>query len=67
MMNDLIGIIHDVDIMDIPQPSIDDVTSFAAELGPGPKLKPILMGVRSIHGMLIWLSNFTITFGPESP
>jgi hypothetical protein len=41
MMNDLIGIIHDVDIVDIPQPSIDDVTSFAAELGPGPKLKPM--------------------------
>lgn len=41
MMNDLIGIMHDVDIVKIPQPSIDDVTSFADELGPGPRLKPM--------------------------
>ena len=41
MINNLIGIMRDVDIVEIPQPSIDDITSFADKLGPGPKLKPM--------------------------
>ena len=40
-MNHLICIMHNVDIVHIPQPSTDEVTSFANELGPGPKLKPM--------------------------
>jgi hypothetical protein len=40
-MNDLIGILKDVDILEVSQPSIDEVTLFADEEGPGPKLKPM--------------------------
>ena len=40
-MNRLIGIMHNVDIVHIPQPSTDEVMSFANELGPGLKLKPM--------------------------
>jgi hypothetical protein len=40
-MNDLIGILKDVDVLEVSQPSIDEVTLFADEEGPGPKLKPM--------------------------
>jgi len=41
MMNDMIGIMHDEDIVKIPQPSIDVMVSLADKLGLGPKLKPM--------------------------
>jgi hypothetical protein len=41
MMNDLIGIINDAGIIRSPRPSEAEVTSFANEDGPGPKLKPM--------------------------
>ena len=40
-MNDLIGIMRDVDILNVWQPSTDEVTLFANEQGRGPKLKPM--------------------------
>jgi hypothetical protein len=40
-MNELLGIMHDADIVRVSHPSIDQVTSFADEVGPGPKLNPM--------------------------
>jgi hypothetical protein len=40
-INKLLGIMHDVDIMEVSHLSMDEVTAFANEVGPGPKLKPM--------------------------
>ena len=41
MMNELIGIMKDVDMVKIPGPSITEVKAFEDETGAGPKLKPM--------------------------
>jgi hypothetical protein len=41
MTNNLIGIMRDTDIVKVSHPSIDEVTAFAEERGPGPQLNPM--------------------------